>query len=60
MKDIDMAIANGLACLAVCVIFGVSHLTQMKKFEAFQQTAITLGYAEYNATNGVWYWKTNR
>jgi hypothetical protein len=37
----------------ICLKYQVDMKTQLK------QDAIQLGYADYNATNGKWQWKTN-
>lgn len=57
MSDDQKAVLIGLAgglLIATFICIGLSQSRELR------QTAIELGYARYNATNGDWEWITNR
>jgi len=55
MKDVIYGSVAGL--VIVMILFGVFSTLSTRR--NLRQEAIQLGYAEYNATNGIWQWKTN-
>lgn len=74
MKDNSFALLPGViimfACMAISVCLLLLFLQNRKISElnrnaaltemSYQTKAITLGYAEFNRTNGSWQWITNR
>jgi len=69
MKEkIDCPIGSLIFFCFLLVMFGFciagriwqpSDFKRGDEIKSLKQQAITLGYAEYNQTNGIWQWKTN-
>jgi len=58
----DKFVETILAILSICfilfIVYFTFHITS--KLQNLRQEAISLHYAEYNSTNGVWQWKANK
>ncbi len=56
MNDSILIIVVLLMLIVFCLI---GFFAQGSNFDKMRRDAVTLGYAEYNSTNGHWGWKTN-
>lgn len=56
MKEIaEWLVPVGIVMLVICLIVAIYRSIGVSEL---RQQAINQGFAEYNATNGVWQWKS--
>ena len=62
MKNTEINVITGMfiAFLFTVFIGGTAIIKKNDKITELKETAIGLGCAEYNRTNGNWQWITNR